>query len=341
MSDPIVWTADERRAAGTHTARFMRDHGAGSYQELVDRSQRDPETFWDAVVRYLGIPFVTPYQTVMEAERGPEWATWFTDGTLNLSAACADRWAGETPDGLALISEHEDGKSTSLTFAQLTDRVSRLAGGLVRLGVDQGDAVAVFLPMSSQAVIALLAVARIGAIFIPIFSGYAPHAVARRLEDPRPKVLICADGFTRRGRPVEMKEVADEAAEIAGGIERMVVADYARRSSVPWRSGRDVAWSEAASADPLEYRPVPAEHPFMVAYTSGTTGRPKGAVHVHGGFTVKVAQEGAFCMDVHPGDRFLWATDMGWIMGPWTTVAALANGSTLVTYDGAPDHPDP
>ncbi|HEX2152360.1 MAG TPA: AMP-binding protein [Acidimicrobiia bacterium] len=340
MAEPIVWTADAGVAARTHTAEFMRRHAITSYPELVGRSVEQPEWFWDGVVEYLGIPFSTPYSQVLDTSSGPEWATWFGGGTLNLSDACVDRWAERTPDSPALFSEREDGTSARLTFGELHDRVSRLAGGLVRLGVEPGDAVAVYLPMSAEAVTALLAVARVGAIFIPIFSGYAAEAMAARLVDPRPRVVICADGFRRRGRPVAMKETADEAISRAGGgIDHVVVADYVGRADIPWSDGRDVAWHDVMAAEPIAALPVAAEHPVAIAYTSGTTGRPKGAIHVHGGFTVKIAQEGAFQTDLHPGDRLMWATDMGWIMGPWMTVAGLANGAAIATYDGAPDHP--
>lgn len=342
MDQPIVWRPDEERASRTHTARFMARHGIATYDELYARSIDDPEWFWDAVVDYLGIPFTQPYHQVMDLSRGAPWARWFVGGQVNLSAACVDRWVESQGDLPAVIGEREDGESVAWTFSELREVVSRLAGGLARLGVQPGDAVGVFLPMSPEAIAAFLATARVGAVFIPIFSGYAAEAVANRLLDPRPRVLICADGFFRRGRLVEMKEVADAAVDIAGGgIDHVVVVRYAGRDDTPWTEGRDVAWADVLRSEPADALPVDSEHPVMIAYTSGTTGRPKGSVHVHGGFTVKIAQEGAFLTDVHPGDRLMWATDMGWIMGPWMTVAALANGATAVTYDGAPDHPGP
>ncbi|HJR91428.1 MAG TPA: AMP-binding protein [Acidimicrobiia bacterium] len=342
MTEPIVWTADPGRAAATRTAAFMRMHGIGSYADLRSRSVADPDWFWAATVDYLGIPFSRPFDRVSDLSAGPEWATWFSGGELNLSEACVDRWAEETPDAPAVSAEREDGTFSSLTFSELEDRVSRMASGLSSLGVVTGGAVAVYLPMSAEAVISLLAIARVGAIFIPIFSGYGAEAVATRLADPRPRVLICADGFNRRGRLVPMKETADEAVSIAGGgIAHVVVVDYAGRSDSPRVEGRDVAWDDLMTSEPMAAVPVASEHPVIIAYTSGTTGRPKGAVHVHGGLTVKLAQEGAFQLDIHPGDRLMWATDMGWIMGPWMVVAGLANGAGIVTFDGAPDYPRP
>jgi acetyl-CoA synthetase len=340
MTEPIVWTPGPDRAADTRTSEFMRLHGISAYDHLYARSVADPDWFWDAVVDFLGIPFATPYEKVSNLDHGPEWATWFEGGELNLSTACVDRWATDAPTATAVVAEREDGSSGSLTFAELADQVGRVAGGLRELGVTPGDAVAVFLPMSAEAVISLLAVSRIGAVFIPIFSGYAAEAVAARLQDPKPRVLVCADGFTRRGRPVAMKEIADTAIHLAGDdVSNMVVVDYSGRADTPRTDGRDVAWESLLDSDPVDPVAVGSEHPVLIAYTSGTTGRPKGAVHVHGGFTVKIAQEGAFQTDIRPGDRLMWATDMGWIMGPWMVVAGLANGAGIVTYDGAPDHP--
>jgi acetyl-CoA synthetase len=263
-------------------------------------------------------------------------------GSFNLSRACVDRWADEDPDRVALRSEKETGETRELSFGQLRDEVSHLAGALSGLGVSRQDAVAVFLPMSLEAVVALQAVARIGAIFIPVFSGYASEAVATRLDDPRPKALICANGFLRRGALVEMKEVADDAIDMVGALDHVIVVDYTQRQKTPMTAHRDHWWHEiVATAEPAGPVPTSTEDPVLIAYTSGTTGRPKGAVHVQGGLTVKLAAEGAFHAEVGTGDVVMWATDMGWIMGPWTVVAALSNGAAVATYDGAPDHPGP
>lgn len=339
----IVWVANDDRRDSSNAARFMRAHDIDGYHRLHARSVEDPEWFWGAVVEFLGIPFSRPFTRVRNSTKGVEWTTWFDDGLINLSVVCVDRWARETPDAPALIAEHEDGTSETLTFVELLDAVERCCGALQQLGVTEGDAVAVYLPMSAEAVIAFLGAARAGAIFVPIFSGYGPEAVATRLTDPPPNVLICANGFTRRGTLISMKEIADEALSRAGDpVDALLVVDYSERDDTPMREGRDHWWSAALdSAEPAAAAPTSSEDPVVLAYTSGTTGRPKGAVHVHGGFTIKMAQEGAFQADLKPGDRLMWATDMGWIMGPWMVVAGLANGASIVAYDGAPDHPGP
>ena len=339
----IVWKPDAELAAETNTARFMDQHQIDSYDELALRSRSDPEWFWSAVVEFLGLPFQRPWRTVRDTSRGHPWSTWFVGGAFNLSVACVDRWAEDDPTRIAVRSEKESGEIRELSYGELLDDVSKLTGALVELGVRRGDAVAVYLPMSQEAVVSLLAIARLGAIFIPVFSGYGAEAVSSRLLDPKPAVLICANGFQRRGSLVAMKEVADEAVrKAAAGIERVLVVDYTKRDETPMTPGRDVWWHESVPfAEPTGAVRTYAEDPVLIAYTSGTTGRPKGAVHVQAGFTIKIAEEGAFQADVHRDDVVMWATDMGWIMGPWMVVAGLANGAAIATFDGAPNYPGP
>ncbi|HZD23996.1 MAG TPA: AMP-binding protein, partial [Acidimicrobiia bacterium] len=338
----VAWTPDTPSAADTNTARFMAKHGIETYDDLVERSATEPEWFWEEVVNFIGLPFDPTWETVRDTSRGHPWATWFVGGGFNLSVACVDRWANDEPDRLSVKGQKESGDTTELTFAELLESVERLAGTLVDLGVGRGDAVAVYLPMSPEAIISLLAVARIGAIFIPVFSGYAAEAVATRLDDPKPKVMICANGFHRRGGLVAMKEIADNAIRRAGGLDRVLVVNYIDRDRTPIEPDRDVWWHDVVpNATRIPPAQTWAEDPVLIAYTSGTTGRPKGAVHVQAGLTVKVAEEGAFQLDVRPDDVLMWFTDMGWIMGPWMVIAGLANGAAIATYDGAPNHPGP
>jgi acetyl-CoA synthetase len=338
----IAWSPDQEQSQATNTARFMTAHGIDEFDELVARSSSDPEWFWEAVVDFLGLPFDPAWNAVRDTSRGHPWATWFVGAGFNMSVACVDRWASEDPDRPALRSQKENGETRELTYGQLLEQVERLAGAIVSMGVGRGDAVAVFLPMSQEAVVALLAVARVGAIFIPVFSGYASEAVATRLDDPKPRLMICANGFERRGNLVEMKETANQAAVIAGGLDHMLVVDYVERADTPMTEGRDVWWHEIVPDAPRNPAAKTwSEDPVLIAYTSGTTGRPKGALHVQAGLTVKIAQEGAFQLDVKRDDVLMWATDMGWIMGPWMVIAGLANGATIGTYDGAPNYPGP
>jgi acetyl-CoA synthetase len=190
--------------------------------------------------------------------------------------------------------------------------------------------------MVPETIAAVLAVAKLGAVFVPVFSGYGAEAVRVRMEDAEAKVLITADAFPRRGRTVPMLATALDAAPPS--VTTVIVVD--RLGTEVAHDERVLPWPRRATA-PFPTAAVDSEHTLFLAYTSGTTGQPKGVVHVHGGWTVKVAEEGAFQTDIGPLDRVFWLTDLGWIMGPWLLTAGLANGATIVLYDGAPDHPGP
>jgi acetyl-CoA synthetase len=320
----------------------MRAHGIENHDELIRRSQDDIAWFWDAAVKDLGIEFFHPYRSVVETPNGIPWAIWFSGGTINAAHNCVDKQAAARPDATAIVWEGEDEEVRRLTYAELRETVDRLANGLASLGVGQGDVVGVYMPMIPENPVALYALAKLGAIALPIFSGFAAPAVASRLQDAGAKALITADGFYRRGQVVPMKESADEAAGISPSVEHVVVVRRLGRD-VHWNDERDVDYSVLVAAQGPEREPehLDAEHPLLIAYTSGTTGRPKGAVHVHGGFLVKIAEEVAYQTDCHPEDTLFWFTDMGWIMGPWEVFGTHANGGTLLLYEGAPDYPSP
>ncbi|MEX2459614.1 MAG: AMP-binding protein [Actinomycetota bacterium] len=340
----IVWRPSADVIERANLTRLMRAHGIDSYDEMVRRSIDDIEWYWDAVVTDLGIEFYEPYERVLDASKGIAWSTWFTRGSINLAHNCVDKWAAATPDKPAVIWEGEEGATRTVSYRDLREVADRLAHGLESLGVGEGDAVGIFMPMTPEIVAATLACAKIGAIYLPIFSGYGAEAVATRLADAGAKVLLTADGFTRRGSVVPMKEVADEAADRCPTVEKVVVFSRLGREDVPMAAGvRDVRWENLVAGQPAHYetKRLDPETPLFVAYTSGTTGRPKGSVHVHGGFLVKIASEVAYQTDVHPDDILFWITDLGWIMGPWELVGAGAVGATVFLFDGAPNHPAP
>jgi acetyl-CoA synthetase len=318
----VVWTPDEETLARANVARLMRRHGFERYRDLVTRSIEDPDWFWPAAIEDIGLEFFEPWKRVVDLSRGPEWATWFVGGKLNIAWNCVHRHRGER---VAAVFRGEDGARREMSFAELSDAVTRLAEHLVGLGVEPGDRVAIYLPMSPEVAIASHACAHIGAVQVPIFSGFAAPAVAQRLVDSEAKVAITARSSLRRGRELPMLEILDEARREAPALEHVVVA--------PW--DEEVAGCPG-TLDPLA---VESEHPYLLTYTSGTTGRPKGVIHVQGGFLVSITREVCYQADAHADDVIHFATDMGWIMGPWTLVGGGAMGSTIVFAEGAPDWP--
>ncbi|MBI3976677.1 MAG: acetate--CoA ligase [Chloroflexi bacterium] len=341
--DEIVWRPTAEHLAANRLYRFMQQHGIGSLAELHARSVADLAWFWDAVVKDLDLQFYEPYSAVVDVCQGVPWARWFVGGRYNYVHNAVDKHL-ETHrrNKLALIWEGETGEVRKLTYWELAGEVDRLANALRGLGIGTGDRVGIFLPMVPEAAIATLACGKIGAVYVPIFSGYAPPAVASRLRDCDARLLITADGFTRRGSVMAMKETADAAIAEAPTVEHVLVYRRLGRE-VPWTAGRDVWWHEAVAGQPRRFptERTAAEDPFMIIYTSGTTGRPKGAVHTHDGFPIKTAQDMAHCFDLQERDILFWLTDLGWMMGPWAIVGALTLGSTLLMYDGAPDYPRP
>jgi acetyl-CoA synthetase len=316
--------------------------GVDGYHELHRVSVEEPERFWPAVIEDLGLEFSEPWERVVDTSRGIEWATWFVGAKLNLAWNCVHKWAaGELADQEAAIWQPEDGQRIALTWRELSEEVFRLAEGLASIGIGEGDAVGIFLPMSPQVAIASHACAHLGAVQVPIFSGFAPPAISARLADAKAKALITADASLRRGQLVAMKKIADEALEDAATVTHTVVWRRLGLDDVPMTLGRDRFWDElvAETSGRLAPKHVDSEHPYLLAYTSGTTGRPKGALHVQGGFLVSIAREVAYQTNVKPGDRIHFATDMGWIMGPWTVVGGGACGATVIYAEGAPDFP--
>ena len=330
----VVWSPSSDYVDRANVTRFMRRHGIETYDELVARSVGDVAWFWDAVVDDLDIEWLEPYDRVMDASRGVPWTTWFVGGRTNLAHQCVDRWAAATPEAPAVVWEGEDGGVRTWTYAELRRHTDRLANHLRSIGVGERDAVGIFLPMAPETVAAVMACSKLGAIWIPIFSGFGPDAVAARLADAGAKVVITADGSLRKGKAVPMLETADRAIELAGRTIETVVWD---------RLAGGEAWDARLAAEPdrFETLALDSEHPLFIGYTSGTTGRPKGVLHVHGGFLVKIAEEVAYQVDLHPGELLNWVTDLGWIMGPWEIVGALALGATVFLSEGAPNHPGP
>ncbi len=343
--DAYAWEPTPERIEQANVTRLMRAAGVATIDELRRKSVEDIDWYWDLVVKDLGLPFDEPYTAVRDSSRGIEWTTWFVGGRLNVATACVDRWRADpaTAGAPAVIHEDEAGAVTTLTYAELGAAVDRAAAGLRAAGIRPGDAVAVFLPMIPEAVIAAYAIAKIGALYLPLFSGFAPAAIAARLQDAQVKLVFTADWAWRRGARAPMKAALDEAVGECPSVGTVVVAERPGGGEPGARGPLDVTWDEFAPpvGGPVEAAPTSAEDPLLLGYTSGTTGKPKGAVHTHAGFLVKVASEVAYEFDVRRGDVFFWVTDMGWVMGPLSTFGTHALGAALLLYEGAPDTPGP
>jgi acetyl-CoA synthetase len=262
---------------------------------------------------------------------------------MNIVHNLLDKHIGRDKENqIAFVAEDENNEFKSYTYRELWLRVNQAANALRGLGIKPGDAIGLYMPMTPEIVVAMLAIAKIGAIILPLFSGYGARALSTRLADTEAKALFTADGFQRRGRMIAMKPVADKAVAQIPSLKHVIVLNNSNLD-VEMFDGRDHWWhhlvdtqSEEAATEMTD-----AEQVLMVIYTSGTTGRPKGAVHTHTGFPIKAAQDMAFGTDVHPGQRVYWMTDMGWMMGPWLVFGSLILGSTFILYDGSPDFPGP
>lgn len=337
----VAWRPTPEYIERSRLTAFIRAHGLRDVNHLLHRSIDEPEWFWRAVLDDLRIEFYQPYERAIDTSPGVPWTRWCVGGRMNIVHNCLDKWIGtDVEHRVALVCEDEDGTVQSLTYGALARDVNRCASGLRRIGIGPGDRVALFMPMCPELVIAFFAAVKIGAIVLPLFSGYGADAVAVRLRDAEASALFVADGFLRRGTRVDMKSVADRAAETAPSVRHVIVAP---RFGVdpPLVLGRDRLWGDllaGGSADAATEQTA-ADDPLMIIYTSGTTGRPKGAVHTHCGFPVKAAQDMLHAFDVHAGERMYWVSDMGWMMGPWELFGMTLLAGTTITYNGALDYP--
>jgi len=339
----IAWRPDQATLDRSRLRRLIDATGSRTYEGLIAQVAADPAWYWREAIRDLDLAWHRPWTEVWALANGKPFPTWFPGAGFNYVESALDRYAdGPLWTRTALIWEGDDEETRTLTFGELNALTNQVANALRALGVEKGRRVGIFLPMLPETVAATLACAKIGAIFVPLFSGYGAEAIHSRLDDCDASVLITADGFTRRGKPVALKPVADEALARLPRIEHCLVV---RRTGADceWVEGRDVWWHDAIdAASPIgPTEPTAADDPYMILYTSGTTGRPKGSVHIHAGFPIKATHDLAYCFDVQSDDVVFWLTDLGWMMGPWLIAGSLMLGATMVLLEGTPDHPRP
>jgi acetyl-CoA synthetase len=359
--DQVVHEPDREFVESTNVWEFMQTHDIDDYEDLIRRTTTDidgvdasgVDWFWDELVDYLGIDFYEDYDTVRDDTDGPQFSDWYPGGSINVAHNVVDRHAApdsETRNKVACIWEGEDGDVRELTFHELKRQSNQVANALEARGIETGDTVGLYMPMVPEVISILYGCFKVGAIAVPIFSGFGVDATATRIEDPECSVLFTGDGFLRRGDPVTLKETADAAIEQADtDVESVVVFDRLGASdpdadlSIPMTEGRDEWWTDAVATEADEYdtKELPSDQESMLLYSSGTTGKPKGIVHTHAGVQMQCAKELYFGFDLKPSDRFFWVSDIGWMMGPWTLIGNHTFGGTMFMYEGAPDHPEP
>ena len=310
------------------------------YESLYRRSIQDPEAFWGEVAKELH--WFTPWNKVLEWDL--PWAKWFVGGKINLCYNSVDRHAlSSKRDKVAILWEGEPGEVRKLTFGELHAEVQRFSNVLKGLGLKKGDRVAIYMGMTPELAIALLACARLGVVHSVVFGGFAAHALVDRINDAKCIAILTQDGSYRRGTEVRLKAVVDEAISRCPTIENVVV--YRRTGSqVEMREGRDHWWHELMAKAPAECpaEQLDSEDPLYILYTSGTTGKPKGLVHTIGGYSVQTYLTSKLVFDLKDDDVYWCSADIGWVTGhSYVVYGILQNGVTTVMYEGAPNHPEP
>jgi len=339
----IAWQPDAQIVARANATAFLRTLGVPAYEALLACADREPERFYRALIGAVGYRFYRPFERALDESRGIAWTRWCVGGTTNVVLNALDRWRGTpTYDKPAIVWEGEDGARRDLGYRELDREVCRFAAGLRSLGIGRGDVVAVYMPNVPEAAVAMLAIPKIGAIVMPLFSGFGADALAARLQLGGARALVTVDGSPRRGRLVDAKAIVDEAAASVPALERVIVL---RRSGNPvaWNATRDRWWHELVADRPHDAptEELEADAPYLLVFTSGTTGKPKGVVHTHVGFPMKIVLDFWLTMDFKAEDRMLWMSDMGWVVGPTLVYGVLVMGGTLVLVEGAPNFPDP
>jgi acetyl-CoA synthetase len=318
--------------------------GAVAKPELYDRAKADRLGFWADEAREL-LHWHKPFTETLDWSNAP-FARWFGDGELNVAYNCLDRHVlAGNGDRVAIHWEGEPGDSRSITYAELTAEVKRAANVLAGLGIRQGDRVAIYMPVVPEAVVAMLAVARLGAVHSVVFGGFSSESLRSRIDDASAKLVITADGGWRKGKVFPLKAAVDGALENGTSTVEHVLVVKRGENEVDWTEGRDLWWhDELAKADAEhEAQGFEAENPLFILYTSGTTGKPKGILHTSGGYLTQVASTHRNVFDLHPETDVYWCTaDVGWITGhSYVVYGPLANGATQVMYEGTPDTPHP
>jgi len=318
----------------------MQKHNISSLEELSQKAKADLEWFWQLVDEDIGIVWDVPYTKTLDVSKGIAWAKWFVNGKTNIYKSSVEKFAKLNPKKIAYHFVSEDGKTSSTSYSELDSKVSKLANGLKSLGVKKGDVIAIYLPMIEEAILAILAASKIGAIQTVIFSGYSSESLHMRLQDCKAKILFISDGFYRKGKPVSQKQTAKIAIKDTV-VEKTIVVSY-KKIDYYEKSEKVIFYDDLVSLQNILCKTeiLDSEDSLFILYTSGTTGRPKGVIHTHGGFSVFAGHQAAYLIDMNKNDTLFWPADIGWITGlVWNVYGLLIRGASAVIYDGALDFP--
>lgn len=339
----FTWHPSPETIEHANWTAFMRGAGVRDFAELTRREAQDPHWFWSEIIRYLDFRFDRPYTSLTDVSRGTPFTQWCKDGTTNLVLNALDKWEGEDREREAILWEGEDGTLRRWTVAELDREVCKVAAGLTALGVRPGDCIGIYMPTVPETAAAFLAIVKIGCIALPLFSGFGADAIASRLAEGGASVVFTTDATLRRGQPVHMKHVLDEALMRLPQVRKVIVVPRYVAVSCSMTAGRDLTWRQLTAHRPDRHPTlmVDAEAPLLLMFTSGTTGKPKGAVHSHCGLSIKAAMDCRLAWDFHPGDRLLWQADFGWLAGPMYVIGTLLNRATFLMLEGVPDYPVP
>ena len=344
MSDQNIESILQEDRMFPPSAEFSQNATVKSAEELASLRQQakdDHEGFWANMAKQE-LTWQTPFTQTLNADNAPHFR-WFEGGQLNVSYNCIDRHLADKADKTAIIFEGEKGDTRSITYQQLHQDVCQFANALSALGVQSGDRVVIYMPMTPEAVVAMQACARIGAIHSVVFGGFSAESLKDRIEDAGAKLLITADGGFRGGKIVELKQAVDKALDHGcETIEKTVVLKRTGHD-VHWNEGRDVWWHDAIEGQATTNEPVwvESEHPLFLLYTSGSTGKPKGIQHSSAGYLLNSIKTVQWVFDIQDNDIFWCTADVGWITGhTYVAYGPLATGSTILIYEGAPTVPD-
>ena len=344
MTDQTITSVSREHRKFRPSAEFKAQANLGSdaaYKRLYAESVNSPEKFWGRQAKEF-LTWRKPFKRVLDWKL--PHAKWFGGGQLNVAENCLDRHLGTARENkAALIFEGEPGDVRTLTYKQLHREVCRFAAALARLGLTKGDRVAIYMPMVPEAVVAMLACARLGAIHTVIFGGFSSESIKDRVNDCQAKMIITADGGWRRGKIVELKTNVDRAVAATPSVEHVIVL---RRTGQPveMTEGRDRWWHEFVADVPAEHKAkaFDSEHPLFILYTSGSTGKPKGVLHTTAGYLLGVTMTTKHIFDLKETDVYFCTADIGWVTGhSYVVYGPLANGATVFMYEGAPNHPEP